>query len=405
MYLKHLSLTNFRLFIRLDMEMPRRILLLIGDNAQGKTSFLESIYYLSTFTSFHTQVGRQLINFKAVEEDLAVSRIVADFQRGSQTHRIEVRLIKEPNGTGKDRFRKEILVDSVHKTAQEGLGYFNAVLFLPQMTRILEGGPEERRRYLNLVVCQAFPDYAAALAEYSQGLVRRNALLKQLAERGGDRKQLLFWDDLLAKRGSQIIYRRIHALNELENHARRIHQRLTNAQEVLRMDYQPSFDPIPHPNGQIALPLEVNVDRERITQEQIYLGFMERLQSLQREEIARGQTCIGPHRDEIRFLSNRIDLGEYGSRGQIRTALMSLKLAEAAWLEEKTGQTPVILLDEMMSELDLQRRKDLLNYLEDVEQALITTTDLRMFPENFEQRCTVWRINQGVVQPLQTAQG
>jgi len=142
MFLTHLSLTNFRAFTRLDMDLPRRILLLVGDNAQGKTSILEAVFYLATFTSLHAQSDRQLINFLTAEEALAVARLVADFQRGDRLHRLEVRLIQEPIGPVGNRFRKEILLDGVKRTAQEAMGVFNAVIFLPQMMRIIEGGPD-----------------------------------------------------------------------------------------------------------------------------------------------------------------------------------------------------------------------------------------------------------------------
>jgi DNA replication and repair protein RecF len=156
MYLTHLSLTNFRAFSRLDMDIPRRTLLLVGDNAQGKTSLLEAIYYLATFTSLHAQYDRQLINFLAGRESLAVGRLLADYQRGASRHHLEVRLIQEANGAG-TRFRKEILLDGVKRSVHDATGHFSAVIFLPQMTRIIDGSPDERRRYLNLALAQSVP--------------------------------------------------------------------------------------------------------------------------------------------------------------------------------------------------------------------------------------------------------
>jgi DNA replication and repair protein RecF len=402
MYLTHLSLTNFRAFSRLDVDIPRRIVLLIGDNAQGKTSLLEAIYYLATFTSFHIHHDRQLINFIAAREPLAVARLVADYVRSERAHHLEIRLIQEATGSnGATRLRKEVLLDGVKKTLTDVIGHFNSVIFLPQMSRIIEDGPEERRRYLNLALSQVVPSYAQALSEYHQALSQRNALLKQLNERGGDQDQLAFWDELLSHRGSQIIKSRIIAIRELERLAMRIHHRLTNSSEVLSLVYQPAYDPLPQPSGQYLFQLNSPVDRTSLTQDQIRQGFMQRLQQVRSEEIARGVTTIGPHRDELRFLSNGIDLGDYGSRGQVRTTLLSLKLAEVAWMKDKTGQWPVLLLDEILAELDIRRRADLLETLMESEQALLTTTDLNLFTPEFIQQVASWKVHAGTVSPTQ----
>jgi DNA replication and repair protein RecF len=397
MYLTHLSLTNFRAFARLDLEMPRRVVLLVGDNAQGKTSLLEAIYFLATFTSFHAHSDRQLINFLAAREDLAVTRLVADYQRGPTAHHLEARLILDSSGGGGSRLRKEILLDGVKRGLTEVIGHFNAVIFLPQMSRIIEGGPEERRRYLNLALSQTVPGYAQALSEYSQTLTQRNALLKMLNERGGDSSQLEYWDQMLGQRAAKIILARIHAVQELERLAAHIHQDLTRSSEVLRLDYQPAYEPLEKPAGQFALPISTPIDRTGITHDQIYQGFLTRLAALRGEEIARGVTTIGPHRDELRFLANGMDLGDFGSRGQVRTALLSLKLAEVQWMKQRTGQAPVLLLDEIMAELDLHRRADLLTALAESEQAVLTTTDLHLFDPAFAENAAVWRVQAGSV--------
>lgn len=398
MNLSHLSLTNFRAFTRLDMDVPRRTLLLVGDNAQGKTSILEAIYYLATFTSFHVQHDRQLINFLAAREPLGVARLVADYSSGGKEHQLEVRLIQELSGAnGSTRLRKEILVDGVKRTIHEAMGSFTAVIFLPQMTRIIEGGPEDRRRYLNLALAQTVHGYSTALSEYGQALSQRNALLKQLFERGGDSEQLSYWDTLLAERGAFIIHARIAAIQELEQIAARIHHRLTHAEEVLRLVYQPAYDPVARPEGQFALPLQMPVNRSGFSQERVRQGFIERLAGLRREEIARGVTTIGPHRDEMRLLSNGIDLGDFGSRGQVRTALLALKLAEVTWIKHRTGEWPVLLLDEILAELDMQRRADLQRFLQEYEQTMLTTTDLNLFDADFVEQGTVWQVEQGFV--------
>lgn len=405
MHLTHLSLTNFRNFSRLDVDVPGGPVLLVGGNAQGKTSLLEAVYFLATFVSFHATQDRQLINFLAGREPLAVARIVADYERldpygNPISHRMEVRLIQETNGSlnATPRVRKEVLVDGVKGKAGEVIGEFNAVLFLPHMLRIVEGSPEERRRYLNLAMAQVVPHYAATLSDYNRTLSQRNALLKQLSERRSDFSELTYWDEQLAASGSHLIHARIHAIQELERLAARKHHELTRGQEVFRLAYEPAYDPLPQPPQQYSLPLDAPIDRSAIPLEKIYEGFRASLQRLHVEEVARGVTTIGPHRDEMRFLSNGIDLGIYGSRGQSRTAVLSLKLAEVDWMKQKTGQWPVLLLDEVLAELDGERRADLLARLEESEQAMLTTTDLEGFSADFSRRAHIWTMQGGRLQ-------
>jgi DNA replication and repair protein RecF len=400
MYLKHLSLTNFRNFTRLDLDIPQRVVLLVGANAQGKTSILEAIYFLAAFTSIQTHADRQIVNFtEAKNNTLAVTRLVAEYQRARNKHRLEARLILEPTGVvNSQRLRKEVLLDGVKKPVSEVIGHFNAVIFVPQMSQIIEGAPEDRRRYLNLALAQSTPAYARVLSEYNQALTQRNALLKMLGDRGGSADQLEVWDDTLTRLGSQIILWRIEAIQQIERLASRVHHELTHGSEILRLAYEPAFDPLPRPNGQLGLKIDTIVDRSGLDLKEIQDGFRATLSALRSVEIARGVTTIGPHRDEIRFLANDIDLGEYGSRGQVRTALLSLKLAEVNWMRDRTGEWPVILLDEVMAELDLQRRGDLLKYVGETEQVLFTTTDLNLFSTEFVKNVEVWRVEGGRVE-------
>lgn len=402
MFLTHLSLTNFRSFSRLDMEIPRRVVLLTGSNAQGKTSLLEAVYYLAAFTSFQTHADRQLVNFLEAKKELAVGRLVAEYSRGPVKHRLEIRLVLEAVGATGQRLRKEILLDAIKRPLSEVIGHFNAVIFVPQMTQIIEGGPEERRRYLNLALAQTVPGYASMLNEYSQALTQRNALLKQLAERGGDQSQLDFWDETITRSGATIILQRIEAVHEIEQLAARIHRDLTHGTEVLRIHYHPAYDPLPSPDGQIAMPLKTTVQRNGFTEENIRQGFDRALKETRAEELRRGVTVLGPHRDELRFLANGIDLSDFGSRGQVRTTLLALKLAEIEWMKARTGQWPVLLLDEVLAELDIQRRLDLLAFLDRIEQAVLTTTDLKLFSPEFVEKAETWEVSSGAVKVRET---
>ncbi len=403
MQLQHLSLTNFRNFTRLELDLPRRVTVLTGDNAMGKTSILEAIYYLAAFTSFHTHTDRQVINFIAAREPLAVTRLVGDYQRNDSKHRLEVRLILEPAGMlNGQRLRRELLLDGVKKQAGDMMGHFSAVSYLPQMSQTIEGGPDERRRYLNLALAQAIPAYTRVLNDYNQALSQRNALLKSLSERsasgsmsGSAAGQLDVWDETLAELGSQIILWRIQAVQEIERLASPVQLELTAGREALRLVYLPAYDPIRSSNSQLDLKMDTVIDRSIVGLADIRSGFQERLKQVRPEEIARGVTTLGPQRDELRFIVNRNDLGDYGSRGQIHTTMLALKLAEVQWMKERTGEWPVILLDEVMAELDHQRRAYLLKYVTGGDQALFTTTDLRLFTSGFLKDAQIWRVKEG----------
>ena len=395
MYLTHLSLTDFRIFSRFDQEVPQKAVILAGDNAQGKTSLLEAVYYLSTLDSFQASNTVDLINFFARGDKIAVGRIVADFTRKDGDHRLEIRLISEPNSNGNHTTRKEVLLDGSQLKINAAIGQFNAVLFLPQMLQILTGSPQRRRHYLNLTLSQVDPRYRESLTEYNKALVQRNALLKQLNERSGDPEQLSYWDEKITLSGAYLMSGRIQAVQDLGLLAANINQELTRGQEILRFNYLPSYEPLELPPGQMAMPLDSPLDRSGLTLLEIQDGYREKIIARRSEDIRRGTTSLGPHRDEIRFLSNGIDLGTFGSRGQLRTTLLALKLAEVSWLKEKNGDWPVLLLDEVLAELDDTRRQDLLDRLADTEQSLLTTTDLALFSDDFRKTAGLWEISQG----------
>jgi DNA replication and repair protein RecF len=384
MKLTHLSLTNFRAFSRLDVDFPSGIVLLHGANAQGKTSLLEAIYYLATFTSFLTSQDSQVINFLSREETIPVGRIQADLEKGGHTRRLEIRLILQEIQDGSKRLRKEILVDGVKKPAGEVIGLVTAVVFIPQMTRLFENGPDERRRYLNMVFCQVIPGYTTALTKYTQALTRRNALLKDLAERGGDEHQLDYWDDLLVTHGKLLMSGRVEAIRELNQHTQPVHSRLTGGLENFQLMYVSSLPAA-------SLPIEPDGD----LQGKLAAAFHKRLVSTHRHDIQRGVTTCGPHRDDLQFLVNGLNQADYGSRGQIRTILQSLKLGEVAWMTARTGSAPILLMDETLAELDENRRGDLLMALGDVDQAVLTTTDEDLFSNDFLKSITRWEIESG----------
>lgn len=396
MLLNHLSLTNFRNFARLELDIPTGATILVGANAQGKTSLLEAIYYLTGASSAHATSDRQLINFLAQEQPQAFARLVAEVEAHNRLQRIEIRLTLE-NLAGEFRPRKEILINGLRKRMRELAGTFNAVLFLPQDMEIVEGSPSNRRRYLDSTLVQADPAYAASLSDYSKVVSQRNALLKNLQDRRNNNSQLDFWDEQLSDLGATLIRARALALHELERLAAPIQEQLTQAKEDLQVRYLPSYDPISTPEGQLNLPIDSHLDRTTIGREAVRQGFLTALGANREEELARGVTTIGPHRDDFSLLSQGIDLRLYGSRGQNRTAMLALKLAEIQWLEERTGEMPILLLDEVLAELDAARRADLLARIQPARQAILTAADLSMFTDAFQQAASLWKVHAGTI--------
>lgn len=391
MEVKFLSLTNFRVFKRLEIEFDDRLNLMIGDNAQGKTTILEALHFLSLMTSPIASNDRELVSFLALDEEIPFARIQAVVEKQEKNHRIEIRLILNSVKNGILRLKKVVLIDGVQRNLLNSVGFLNSVIFLPQMTRIIEDSPDERRKYIDQTISQVYPEYVRSLSNYLKGIIRRNALLKQLNEKGGDEDQLLYWDKVIAEEGALIFLYRRKSINEIASFADAHHSKLTNGFEKLDIKYFPSFNPSKNAK-------EFSISRQKI--EETRTEIQKKLNSNRREEIARGVTTIGPHRDDIIFQVNHLDMGKFGSRGQIRTAIMSLKFAEKDWLKEKSGEIPVILLDETLAELDQQRRNDLLNSLDNGGQVVLSTADLQLFDMGFVHRCSVCRVEKGNIKKV-----
>jgi DNA replication and repair protein RecF len=407
MYLTQLSLANFRNYVRLSLDLPRHITVLQGANAQGKTNFLESIYYLAAARSLYATSDSQLVNWLARQDDLPHARIVAEVLRGdaSSPHgdarptRIEITLTQNGKTTA---FRKHVRINGAPKRVMDLLGQVNVVQFVPQDIALIDGAPAVRRRHLNINLCQVDSAYCRALRHYTRVLQRRNALLRQLRERGGDQDQLDFWDQELAQHGALLIAQHQQAIIDLEELAQPIHGDLSGGKERLRLRYVPSFDPRQPPQDELQMTLNLDLPAPiSIPQDpsRIRTAYLDALYRLRRQEIARGRTLIGPHRDDLRFYDGQIDLHLFGSRGQQRTAVLALKLAQVAWMVQITGQRPILLLDDVMSELDVDRRQYVCEQLYQAEQAIVTTTDLDSLTPEFLERAVLYHVSQGRLRP------
>lgn len=400
MFIEHLSLTNFRNYARLEISLPRTPILLHGANAQGKTSLLEAIYYLATSKSPYTTSDRQLIHWRTEDDPLPYARLVAEVNDGhGLVNRLEITLMLEPVAGAAPRFRKVIKQNGVEKRVMDVVGLVNVVLFVPQDLSLVEGTPSDRRRFMNTTLSQVDRDYLNALEQYEKVLPQRNALLRRIADKQASPSELDFWDEQLVQSGSIIVAGRQRFLRELEVKAQRDHYDLTGSKETLTLQYQPNFAPAASDNGQLSFNV-LGLDLHRqLDPDQIAPQFADKLRQEQQEAIARGATLSGPHRDELRLNINNRDSGLYGSRGQARTAVMALKLAEMQWMKEKTGDQPILLLDEVIAELDAHRRAYLLERIDGAAQTLLTTTEMEIFTPAFLGRSALWLVEDGQITP------
>ncbi len=399
MRLDHLSLTNFRNYARLEFNLPGKCpVVLCGENAQGKTSALEAIYYLATSSSPYTTSDRQLIHWRTEGDPIPFARLSAELSnlRGAY-HKLDITLMLDMS-SGAPRFKKSVKLNNVEKRVMDVVGMLNVVLFLPQDLSLVEGSPNDRRRFMNATLTQVDVDYFLALNEYEKILPQRNALLRRIAEKRAHAVELEFWDQQLASHGAVIIAGRQRFLRELELKARDTHHALSGGRETLSLKYLPSILPVAETEGR-QLSFDVHgLDLNRqLSPDEIKPQFMERLLTQRPEAIRRGVTVAGPHRDELRLFINDRDCGLYGSRGQARTAVMALKFAELEWMRDQLEEYPLFLLDEVVAELDSRRRRFLLDRLDGQAQTLLTTTELDIFDPHFLGRAQVYHVENGQI--------
>lgn len=410
MQVTHLSLTNFRNYGRLELELPPQALLLYGDNAQGKTNLLEALYYLATTKSAHADNDQQLINWEAEEAadpTIIVSRLVAHVQTGRGTHQIEMRLIKEMKQGGYT-FRREALVDRRKVRLMDLLGQLRVVLFVPSDVEMIQASPAQRRRYLDITLCQMDAVYCRTLSAYNKVLEQRNATLRAMAEGRQNGEVLSIFTERLVGLGSQIFRRRAQFMADLAREAQRIHyESLTAGRETIRLGYLPRLQANPLARGDDDAADEFLADAEWLEAQTELAAIAERftaaLAANRERDLASGATTIGPHRDDWRFWVNGRSLGSYGSRGQQRSAVLALKMAEINLITAETGEYPVLLLDEVVAELDEKRRALLLDFIQQGVQALLTATDPSMFTTSFLQQATSMQVSAGRIKLQESA--
>ena len=358
MYIKSLELENFRNYEKLELSFDKGTTILYGDNAQGKTNILEAIYLASTTKSHKGSKDKEIIRFGAEE-----GHIRTYLEKDDLEYRIDMYLRKSKS--------KGIAINKESiKKASELVGLLNVILFSPEDLNIIKDGPSYRRRFVDIELCQLDQFYIYNLTNYNKIVNQRNILLKDLYFNPSLRETLNVWDMQLESFGSKIIERREQFCEQLNEIIYDIHQKLSGGKEEIKIIYEP------------------NVSASEI-------GTM--LQKSQDKDIKTKMTSVGPHRDDFCFLVGDTDIRKFGSQGQQRTAALSLKLSEIELVKKITKDTPILLLDDVLSELDSNRQNYLLNSIGDI-QTIITCTGLDEFVNNRFEIDKVYKIVNGTVE-------
>lgn len=408
MRVSHLSLNNFRNYGRLELSLSPGATLLVGDNAQGKTNLLEAIYYLATTRSAHASQDSQLINWAAAQssDPLSAGRLVADLQSSAAPKQVEMRLILERRTNDQVSFRREALLNRRKVRLMDLIGQMQVVMFLPEDVGLVTGPPNERRRFLDITLCQVDRLYCRTLSQYNKVLEQRNALLRQIAEGQGNLDVLAILTEKLVTLGRQVFAARAAFFSAIESDFQRIHyEELTAGRELIQINYLPRLHAkVNGSNGEEMLQDSAWLLEHKDDLEAIGRRFAAALESSQPRDIQRGATSVGPHRDDWRFLINGRDLNSYGSRGQQRSAILALKMTQIEWMAKLTGESPILLLDEVLAELDEHRRQQLLRYVQNAEQAVLTATDPGMFSQEFLDAAVQLEVRQGTIRQASSPQ-
>lgn len=362
MRLKSLAINGFRnirkVELAFDSEFP--VFSFVGPNGHGKTNILEAIFLLAISKSFRTRENQDLIDF---EWDYCALK--GEVMKDDDLLELELIITRQPP-------KKTLKINGVQKKAADFVGSLNVVFFSPDDIGMIHLSPSIRRRYLDILLSQLDHDYLEASLKYQHALKQRNSLLKQIAEGKAKESDLEVWDDPIAEFGLSIIKKRADAIKQINKVAAKSYKEVSDNKDELTVKYSPSVD------------LMETKDR-----------YLELLLAGRNRDIAIGSTQIGPHRDDLTFFCNDHDMALFASRGEWRSLILTLKFAEIDLLKEKTGYYPILLLDDVFSELDETRQKYLFNKIKHT-QTFITTTH-REFLEVIEGENKVFEVEEGQV--------
>ena len=358
MIIKSLELENFRNYDSLEMSFDSGVNILYGDNAQGKTNVLEAIYVSAMTKSHKGAKDREIINFDKDEAHIRTYLLKEDLE-----YKVDMHL--------RNNKSKGIAINGQKiKKAAELVGLLNVVFFSPEDLSIIKSGPAERRRFIDMELCQLDKFYLYNLNKYNKIVNQRNKLLKDFFNNSDLYETIIIWDSQLLSYGKQIIERRSQFISQLNEIIYNIHKKLSGDKEELVIVYEPEVEA-----EQFEKKLEANRDRD----------------------IRLKMTSVGPHRDDFSFYINGVDIRKYGSQGQQRTAALSLKLAEIEIVKRVVKDNPVLLLDDVLSELDSSRQNHLLNSIGDI-QTIITCTGLDDFINNRFEINKIFKVTNGIVE-------
>lgn len=363
MRVEKMVLKNYRNYAELTTEFNKNVIVFTGANAQGKTNILEAVYLSAMGRSHRTHEDNELIKWQQ-----QAALVIITFKRQDMENILTFKFIKDQN--------KEILLNGNPIKVRDLIGLLNVVLFSPEDLALVKGSPQLRRRFLDIEISQANPAYYRQLLQYNRILSQRNHLLKKIRERKADANLLETWDEQLVKAAVVLVTKRLEAVKKINMLANLMHRKLTGNKENLSVHYSLNGMSDESPRDLAGF-------------------YQKKVKENQQTDIFRGSTGIGPHRDDLILAVNGENLRIYGSQGQQRTGVLSLKLAELEFIKSETGEYPVLLLDDVMSELDGSRREHLMTFIRDKIQTLITATDITFFPEMKNAR--FYRVSDGQI--------
>ncbi len=383
MRVSRLELYDFRNYTTCRIEPGAGLNVFVGANAQGKTNLLEAVGVLATTKSVRAGRDTEMVRFGA-----EACRIVAEVvkETGSGDTLLEIAI-----GAGNPQSSAERKLVKINHGKQtriaDLIGHLNAVFFSSLDLDIVRGEPTERRRFLDYEIAQVSPAYLVAYAQFKKALEQRNRLLKDIRFGAMSPDALDAWTEQIVRHGARLIERRRAYIAQLAHHAGAVQRGITDGAETLTVEYCPSFA----------------LDTGAVGEAEIAEQFRDALAAMRREELARGSTLLGPQRDDLQFrvgadAKGATDVRLYGSQGQQRTVALSLRLAERRLLEEMVGEPPVVLLDDVLSDLDERRRKEVLALsLTGGQQTFLTVTETDALPKEARDAATIWEVNAGTV--------
>ncbi len=376
MYLENIELQNFRNYDTTELSFSPSINVLIGENAQGKTNLIESIYFLAMSRSHRTSRDRELIRW-----DSDFSKVKGLLKKKSHSVPLEIILSKRGKMAKLNHLEQKKLSDYI--------GQLNVILFAPEDLSLVKGSPSVRRKFIDMELGQMNKIYLHHLAQYQRILKQRNQFLKQARyDSNYDKVYLEVLTEQLAAEGAEVLYARFRFVKRLNNWAQAVQADISNDKEELHIRYKTT----------------ANATAE-MSVETIFAGLKEDYQTAETQEIDQGTTTIGPHRDDLVFYVNERNVQTYGSQGQQRTTALSLKLAEIELMHEITGEYPILLLDDVLSELDDSRQTHLLNSIQNKVQTFITTTSLDGVQMELLDHPLIFYVDQGKIREEENTEG